>query len=119
MSADADRQETRTRPPELKLKLIDLAAVALRYVAPWVLLCVALYLLLRVAQIATQPGSDVLADLLSNVTRTRALAFIFGIMGMMYGIRERNLRRAAVVRLSTRVEALEREVAALRSPADS
>jgi hypothetical protein len=101
------------------LTLIDLAAVVLRDVFPWTALCIALYLLLQLVETALPPDSDPWITLMTNATRTRALAFIFGFMGALYGIQQRNLRRSTEFRLKSRIAALEREITAMRPHSDS
>ena len=119
VSANAMTSQNSVGPSPIALKLIDLTATLLRYAVPWAAVCLALYLFLQIVRAAAGTGSDAIVALLSNVTRTRALAFVFGVMGALYGIEQRNLRRTATQRLKARIDTLERELAAVRPPAGS
>jgi hypothetical protein len=91
------------------LKFINVFALALRYAVPWLCLCVALYLFagIMAAAFQSESGANIWIQLMSNVSRTRAFAFVFGFLGVLYGIQERNLRRTTVKRLRARLNTLE------------
>ena len=99
--------------PVILIKFLDLATWVVYSVVPWGLLTVALYLLLRVmtAVSPAQSTAETFISLLSNVSRTRGFAFVFGFCGVVYGLQQRNLRRAEVHRLRARIAALEDRLA--------
>lgn len=95
--------------PTLALRLIDLFSFALHRLSPWVLAIVGLYLLRDILVALNQESSATAfwVQLMGNVQRTRGFAFLFGGLAIVYGLKQRELRRTAVDRLSHRVTELE------------
>ena len=91
------------------LNVLNVVALTLRYVIPWLGVCVALYLFAGIvaAALGSSSISNAWVQLMSNVSRTRGFAFVFGFLGVLYGIQQRNLRPASVTRLRARLTALE------------
>lgn len=105
-------------PVQLTFKVIDLLATALHRILPWIL---AVWLLASLrATILAVAGPDDLGSvwlqLLSGANRTRGFAFVFGMMGMIYGFRQRDLRHAAVNRLALQIRNLEQRLEASAGP---
>ena len=98
------------RQKDLMSVFVNLFALTIRYAVPWLSLCFALFSIGHIMTLAFDSSSaaNTWIQLMSNVSRTRAFAFIFGFLGVMYGIQERNLRRSEVKRLRLRVTVLER-----------
>ena len=92
------------------LPLIDKILLVISRALPWLLAILALTVLRDVLLQLTRTDSTPHAwvRLMSDVSRTRAFAFVFGILGALYGIRQRELRRRAVKRLEMRMASLER-----------
>ena len=93
----------------LVLKLIDLLSQMAHRVLPWLLLVVALYALQDAVRTLTRQETPAGAwiALMGSVRATRFFAFVFGVSGMLYGLHQRNLRRAAISRLEGRIAKLE------------
>jgi hypothetical protein len=94
-------------------RMCDLLALLIQYALPWIGLAVGLYLFRdAVRQLFNESDSPIWIGLMTNINRTRAFAFIFGFLGVFYGLQERNLRHSAVTRLRQRIAELERELQA-------
>lgn len=93
----------------LMLKLIDLLSQMAHRVLPWLLLVVALYVLQRTVGTLTrqETAAGAWIALMGKAQATRFFAFVFGVCGMLYGLQQRNLRRAAIKRLEARIAKLE------------
>lgn len=104
--------------PSLTWKALDLIAVLMHHVAPWLLLAIALYLFRDIVIRLTtgETGVEIWVELVSNVSRTRAFAFVFGFFGIYYGLKQRNLRESAVSSLTTRIEELENRIRQNQEP---
>jgi len=59
--------------------------------------------------------ADIGVNILANVTISKALAWIFGIGGIGYGLRQQNLRRNNVKRLQNRIKTLEKSLDSRRT----
>lgn len=111
----------KARPPgALTLRLIDLTATTIYRVAPWLVVAWLLLLLhnLVLAASATSDAASAWIELLGSAPRTRVFAFVFGILGTLYGLRQRALRHDAVARLKERVRKLDRRIADFPKPPD-
>ncbi len=93
----------------LTIRAIDLATVVVSRLGPWILLAAAAYYLRGAVVEAAQEKAlwPAWLRMLTRLNQVRAFGFIFGLLGLVYGIRERELRRAAVKRLSERNRELE------------
>ena len=100
-------KEMLPRPPS---RLFHLTALVIHRVLPW-LLAIALALAVRKAALDLTHAPSLLAawvELTGHIKATRPLAFLFGAMGVLYGLKERNLRRVTEARLARRIPELER-----------
>ncbi len=95
----------------------QLSLVFIQKVLPWVFLLVALYQVRLIASSAMGKESflEVWLVWMSNAKVTRMSAFVFGLMGVAYGLAQRALRRAAEQRLQSRIARLEAEAEAGRT----
>jgi hypothetical protein len=103
---------------DLPLRLIDLASLFVAKVLPWLL---AIWLVYAVKEAAASlSGKDTLlgsiVELAGRVRVTRGFAFIFGGLGIFYGLQQRSLRHAAERYLRGRVAELEAKLQARESP---
>ncbi len=110
-------QPSKDAPPgALALRLIDLAATAIHRLGPWLAAVWLLSLLHRLVLAAsgTDDPQSAWLNLFGGVARTRTFAFVFGILGALYGLRQRDLRHRAVGRLKERVRKLEQRIEGMR-----
>ncbi len=93
----------------LAFKILDLLSILSYRVAPWALLALVFYFFRQIVIGFEEgrPGLEMWIGIMTNVTRTRIFAFIFGFAGMLYGLQQRNLRRAESERLQKRIAELE------------
>lgn len=94
------------------LEVIDLLTVVIAKLGPWALAVLAAYYVRESIQSAThQPTfSQAWMQVMTRLPQVRAFAFIFGMLGLAYGIKERELRRASTERLMQRTAELERQL---------
>ena len=95
------------REPSVVLKLLTLL---INRVFPWVL-AIVLVVAVRDAAMDLAKAPSLLAawvELTGRVKATRPFAFLFGALGIAYGLQQRNLRRAVEARLARRIPELER-----------
>ena len=94
------------------VRLIDLVTVLIARLGPWALAVLAAYYIRGCIQSAThQPTlSQAWMRMMTGLPQVRAFAFIFGMLGLAYGIKERELRRASTERLMQRTAKLERQL---------
>lgn len=59
--------------------------------------------------------TDIGINFLGNLNISITIAWVFGIMGLLYGFRQRTLRKDTVQRLQTRIVEIEQDVDAKRS----
>ncbi len=83
--------------------------IFIQKVLPWILLLAALYQVRLIASTAIGKESflEVWIVWMSNAKVTRMSAFVFGLMGVAYGLAQRALRRAAEQKLRGRIAELE------------
>lgn len=107
--------------PSVTWKMLDLIAVLMHSVAPWLLLAIALYLFRDIVIRLTtgETGVEIWVELVSNVSRTRAFAFVFGFFGIYYGLKQRNLRESAIAGLTARIDELENRIRKNQEPAST
>jgi hypothetical protein len=100
---------SRKTTDRIALKLIDLLTALISKLGPWVLAVLASCYIRASILAATQQQTAWAAwmRMMAGLNQVRAFAFIFGMVGLVYGIRERELRRAAVKRLRRRNTELE------------
>lgn len=93
----------------ITLRIIDLVAIAVHRVLPW-LLAIGLLMLARNA-VSSITGQDTLTgswlEFTSHIRVSRGFAFVFGGFGILYGLQQRSLRRAEEKRLYQRLAQLE------------
>lgn len=110
--------ETRKASPSgaIAIRLIDLTATAIHRIGPWLAAAWLLRLLheLVLAAAGTDDPQSAWITFFSGASRTRVFAFVFGVLGALYGLRQRELRHSAESRLKTRVRLLERQIEDLR-----
>jgi hypothetical protein len=91
------------------LRIIDVAAITVHRVLPW-LLAIVLLMLVR-STVSSITGQDTLTgawlEFTSHIRVSRGFAFVFGGFGILYGLQQRNLRRAEERRLFQRLAELE------------
>lgn len=76
---------------------------------PWLILLLVLFVLYEiVTSVSGRHGFfEVWLFLMQYMKLIRGFAYVFGAVGIFYGLRERELRRAAVERLTRRVQEME------------
>jgi hypothetical protein len=94
------------------LKVIDLLTVVIARLGPWALAVLAAYFVRGSIESATHQPTlpQAWMRMMSGLPQVRAFAFIFGMLGLAYGIRERELRRTCTERLMQRTAELERQL---------
>ena len=94
---------------ELRARLIDRSAVVVEAGLKYGALVVIFYFLY--ASVASLAGQVTLADIglriIGDVTISETVAWLFGVGGVGYGLRERKLRRDTIERLTPRVRKYE------------
>lgn len=92
------------------VKLIDLLTVLVSKLGPWILATLASYYVRASILAATHEQSlwPAWLRMMTGLPEVRAFAFLFGMLGLAYGIKERELRRASIERLRHRTEEQER-----------
>ena len=94
---------------QIALSLIDLVSGFVQKVAPWL---AAVWLVVAVREAAISMGDDesflgAWIKLTSNLRVSRGFAFVFGIFGTVYGLKQRSLRQTQFLQLSQRISELE------------
>ena len=94
------------------LKAIDLLTVAIAKLGPWALAALTAYYIGGAIESATHQSAlwPAWMRLMSGLPQVRAFAFIFGMLGLANGIKERELRRTCTERLTKRTAELERQL---------
>lgn len=94
--------------------LLHLTSLAFKYIVPW-LLALAVLAALRDAALALS-GQNTLfgawVEFTSNIRVSRGFAFVFGTLGILYGLQQRSHRRAEEQRLTQRIRQLEHRLEA-------
>ena len=91
------------------LRLIHLTSLCIQYVLPWGL-SILLILAVRdtaLAMTETDSAAKAWVDIAGNIRVSRGFAFVFGAGCVLYGLQQRNLRRADRKRLLGRIATLE------------
>jgi len=96
--------------PEISLlRLIHLMSLCIQYVLPWGL-GILLVLVVRdtaLAMTETDSAAKAWLGIAGNIRVSRGVAFVFGVGSVLYGLQQRNLRRADRTRLLDRIATLE------------
>jgi len=92
------------------LRLIHLTSLCIQYVLPWGLAILLILVVRDTALVVTDTDSVASAwlDIARNIRVSRGFAFVFGAGCVVYGLQQRNLRRADRRRLLDRIATLER-----------
>jgi len=101
-------------PGTLILRLIHLTSLCAQFVLPWVL-AILLLLVIRDTALAlteTESAARAWLSIARNIRVSRGFAFVFGAGCVLYGLQQRNLRRADRRRLLGRIATLERRTQA-------
>ena len=113
----ADDQTTIPARVEIQIKIIDAVVGLLHRTIPWAAAIWIVYLVGDAAK--TFAGQDTSAHLwlqvIADLKADRAMAYIVGVIGGAYGLKQRRLRRANIKRLASRVRELEAKIDAGRS----
>jgi len=91
------------------LIIIDLISLSIHKVLPW-LLAVWLVIAVRDAAMSLSGEGSLFrawVELTSNLRVSRGFAFVFGVFGIVYGLRQRSLRETQYRHLSQRISELE------------
>lgn len=94
------------------LAAVHCVAIFVHKALPWILAVILLHV---VAQSALAfSGTDSLVgawlELTSNMKVTRGFAFIFGGIGLLFGMQQRRIRQLEQAQFSARISALEHEI---------
>ena len=93
---------------------LDVLALAIRRLAPWLVLLCALWLVRDTAARLSgkHSGVELWIMWMSSAKVTRLSAFIFGVAGVLFGLQQRSLRRSEQDRMGRRLEQLEARLGA-------
>lgn len=112
---------SQSSPPERRRAgASHLLALSIQYIVPWAGAILCLWLLREILADQSQEGSwgAAVFDMLSGLRRIRGFALVLGLVGIVYGARQRNLRRRSERVLKERISDLERRLAGERQLPD-
>jgi hypothetical protein len=112
---------SQSSPPERRgAGASHLLALSIQYILPWAGAILCLWLLREILADQSQDGSwgAAVFDMLSGLRRIRGFALVLGLVGIVYGARQRNLRRRSERVLKERIAELEHRLGERRLPGD-
>jgi len=86
--------------------LIHLVTLTVSKLLPGVIFLAAIYEFHQALLLLARGEGNPYIELLASVNRARSFAFLLGILGVVYGIRQRELRRQAVHRFDQKLDEL-------------
>jgi hypothetical protein len=92
-----------------RLTVVNLSTVFIARVLPWLVVCAVLWLFRESAVTLSQDSPNVhpFLQVLASANRARSFAFLLGILGLVYGFAQRELRRRSAAEFSQRLKALQ------------
>jgi hypothetical protein len=97
------------RDVPFRLAVVNLSTVLISRVLPWLVVCAVLWLFRDSAVALSQDSPNVhpFLQVLASANRARSFAFLLGILGLVYGFAQRELRRRSAAEFSQRLKALQ------------
>jgi hypothetical protein len=95
----------------LHLKRLEIIDTAVREGIPWLFgAVIAFCTYLSIAVLAGKyTFAQIGVSVLGNIKISESISYVFGLSGVLYGLKERRLRRKNIQRLSTQIQTLERQ----------
>lgn len=95
--------------PSTRLYLVQLASTFVARVLPWALAAASFWFFHRSAVALSQesPNISPYLQVLASANRARSFAFLIGVLGILYGLVQRELRRRMAAEFSQRLQALQ------------
>jgi hypothetical protein len=99
------------REVSFRLAVVNLSTVFIARVLPWLVVCVVFWLFRESAVTLSQDSPNVhpFLQVLASANRARSFAFLLGILGLLYGFTQRELRRRSASEFSQRLKAIQEE----------
>jgi hypothetical protein len=104
----------------LHLKRLEIWDVGVRLLVPWGFgALIAFFAYLSIAILAGRyTFAQIGVNVLGNLKISESISYVSGLTGVLYGLKERRLRRKNIQRLSTQIQKLEKQADPNRSSSD-